>query len=311
MRDPALNSELIKKLAKMSGFSFCGISKAAFLDEEAGRMDKWLKQGYQGEMKYLENHFEKRLDPRLLVPGAKTVVSLMYNYYPSDKQAEETFKIAKYAYGSDYHDVVKEKLRALMEDLRREVGAVEGRAFVDSAPVMERAWAAKGGLGWIGKHGLLINKTQGSYFFLAELIIDLDCAPDGPVKDFCGSCNRCVDACPTEAILPGKTLDASKCISYLTIELKNAIPSEFAGKMNDWIFGCDICQDVCPWNRFSQAHTESQFMPEAGLLEMDRNQWREISETVFASVFAKSAVKRTGFTGLTRNIMFADRQTKS
>jgi epoxyqueuosine reductase len=310
MRDPALNSELIKKLAKQSGFLFCGISKAGFLEEEAERMDKWLKQGYQGEMKYLENHFEKRMDPRLLVPGAKTVVSLMYNYYPSEKQAEDTFKIAKYAYGADYHDVVKEKLRLLMEDLRREVGTVEGRAFVDSAPVMERAWAEKGGLGWIGKHGLLINKAQGSFFFLAELIIDLDCAPDGPVKDFCGSCNRCVDACPTEAILPGKTLDASKCISYLTIELKNAIPEEFTGKMNDWIFGCDICQDVCPWNRFSQTHTENQFKPETGLLEMNREQWREISETVFASLFSKSAVKRTGYSGLSRNIRFAGRPAK-
>lgn len=309
MRDPAQNSAFIKQLAMQSGFSYCGLSKAAFLEEEAERMDKWLKQGYQGEMKYLENHFDKRMDPRLLVPGAKTVVSLMYNYYPSDKQNDNTFKIAKYAYGADYHDVVKEKLRLLMEDLRLEVGNVEGRAFVDSAPLMERAWAEKSGLGWIGKHGLLINKAQGSFFFLAELIIDLDCTPDGPVKDFCGSCTRCVDACPTEAILPGKTLDASRCISYLTIELKNAIPAEFTGKMNDWIFGCDICQDVCPWNRFSIPHNEKQFLPASGLLEMDRQQWREITETVFAPLFAKSAVKRTGYEGLARNIRFTGPQS--
>jgi epoxyqueuosine reductase len=306
MSNPARNSEIIKQLAKQSGFTFCGLSEAVFLELEAEHMETWLKQGHQGAMKYLENHFDKRMDPRLLVPGAKTVVSLMYNYYPSEKQRDDTFKLAKYAYGADYHDVVKEKLRMLMEDLKLEVGAVEGRAFVDSAPVMERAWAEKSGLGWIGKHGLLINKTQGSFFFLAELIIDLECTPDGPVKDFCGSCTRCVDACPTEAILPGKTLDASRCISYLTIELKDAIPSSFAGKMNDWIFGCDVCQDVCPWNRFSKPHAEMQFMPFPELLEMDRQQWKEISETVFGSMFPKSAVKRTGYDGLTRNIRFAD-----
>lgn len=300
---PQKHSELIKQIARSYGFDFCGMSKAEFLEKEAPRLENWLQQGYQGEMAYLENHFDKRLDPRLLVPGAKTVVSLLYNYYPEKVQTESDYKIAKYAYGEDYHVVVKDKSYGMLEEIRKQIGSIEGRVFVDSAPVMERAWAEKSGLGWIGKHGLLINKSQGSYFFLAELIIDLECEPDGPLKDFCGTCTKCVDACPTEAILPDKTLNASQCISYLTIELKSAIDNSFSGKMNDWIFGCDICQDVCPWNRFSKPHTETRFAPiEAiGYFKTD---WEQLEKEQFDRVFKHSAIQRTGLEGLKRNINF-------
>lgn len=304
MPDPSDYSRIIKSCASAHGFSFCGISKAEFLESHAPKLEQWLKNGHHGEMKYMENHFDMRLDPTKLVPGAKTVVSLMYNYYPEHQQPEETYRIAKYAYGEDYHKVVKEKCKALMQDLESRVGHIAGRAFVDSAPVMERAWAEKAGLGWIGKHGLLINKQQGSFFFLAELIIDLDCEPDGPVRDFCGTCTKCVDACPTDAILPDKTLNASKCISYVTIELRDEIPSEFAGKMNDWMFGCDICQDVCPWNRFSVPHEEAGFKPFDELSTYTPREWEEISEDVFGEIFRKSPLKRTRFAGLKRNIEF-------
>ena len=307
MQGPADHSRIIKSAAAELGFSFCGISKAEFLEEQAPRLEQWLKKGYNGEMKYMENHFDMRLDPRKLVPGAKTVVSLMYNYFPEQPQNAESPKIAKYAYGEDYHKVLKDKCRELMEMLTSEIGHIEGRAFTDSAPVMERAWAEKSGLGWIGRHGLLINKQQGSFFFLAELVIDLDCEPDGPVKDYCGTCTRCVDACPTNAILPDKTLNASQCISYLTIELRNEIPSEFSSKMENWMFGCDICQDVCPWNRFSEPHKEPRFSPDPSLLNYSARDWEEISEDVFGSLFAKSAVKRTKLTGLKRNIEFLSR----
>ncbi len=301
---PSENSAIIKEAASQCGFSFCGISKAAFLEEHAPKLEQWLKSGYHGEMKYLENHFDMRLDPRKLVPGAKTVVSLMYNYYPELRQNEDAPKIAKYAYGEDYHKVLKIKCRELMALLEPRLGKIEGRAFTDSAPVMERAWAEKSGLGWIGRHGLLINKQQGSFFFLAELVIDLECEPDGPATDHCGTCTRCVDACPTEAILPDKTLNASKCISYLTIELRDQIPAEFSSKMQDWMFGCDICQDVCPWNRFSKPHKEPVFQPKDEVLSYSTSQWEEISEDVFGKLFEKSAIKRTKYNGLKRNIEF-------
>jgi epoxyqueuosine reductase len=298
------NSNTIKSIAKEFGFDFCGISKAEFLEEEADRMENWLKKGFQGEMKYLENHFDKRLDPRLLVPGAKTVVSLMYNYFPKQSLTKGKYGLAKYAYGNDYHDVVKARCKELLDRLRTEIGEIDGRVFVDSAPVMERAWAERSGLGWIGKHGLLINKNKGSFFFLAELIIDLECAPDGRIKDYCGTCTRCVDECPTEAILPNKTLNASKCISYLTIELKNAIPDTFEGKMNDWIFGCDICQDVCPWNRFSEPTAEQAFEAPEVLKNDPDAFWEALNRDQFNDFFRKSAIKRTGFDGLKRNIDF-------
>ncbi|MCE7992773.1 MAG: tRNA epoxyqueuosine(34) reductase QueG [Roseivirga sp.] len=299
------HTALVKATAKELGFDYCGISKAEFLVEEAPRLEKWLKNQQHGKMGYMENHFDKRLDPTKLVPGAKSVVSLLYNYYPEkDLAKEDEFKIAKYAYGQDYHFVIKDKLKTFMNLLQEQIGDIEGRVFVDSAPVMERQWAAKSGLGWVGKHTLLINKDQGSYFFLAELILDLDLAPDGPIKDYCGTCTRCVDACPTDAITPYQ-LDASKCISYLTIELKDEIPKEFAGKMENWIFGCDICQDVCPWNRFSKPHNEPTFSPHQQLGEMNRENWQELTREIFQEIFRKSAVKRTKMEGLVRNIKMA------
>ncbi|WP_299004667.1 tRNA epoxyqueuosine(34) reductase QueG [uncultured Tenacibaculum sp.] len=298
-------SNFIKEQAKRLGFLECGIAKADFLEEEAPRLEKWLQNGYHGEMHYMENHFDKRLDPRLLVDGAKSVISLSYNYFPSEVQQEGSYKISKYAYGQDYHHIIKDKLRELLQLINDEIGEVSGRCFVDSAPVLERAWAQKSGLGWNGKHSLLIQKQQGSFFFLAELIIDLELEYDEPFKtDHCGSCTRCIDACPTQAILPNNTVDGSKCISYLTIELKDAIPSEFKGEMQDWMFGCDVCQDVCPWNRFSQPHEESLFMPQENLLQMTKRDWQELTQETFSKVFKKSAVKRTKFTGLLRNIDF-------
>ena len=307
MSSPRFNSDLIKRLSRQFGFTDCGISKADFLENEATRLELWLQNKFHGEMHYLENYFDKRLDPRLLVPGAKTVVSLLFNYYPDNKQNSDTFKIAKYAFGEDYHSVVKDKCNELLNELRLAIGNVEGRVFVDSAPILERAWAERSGIGWIGKHGLLINKKQGSFFFLAELVIDLECEVDGKINDFCGTCTKCIDSCPTEAILPNKTLNASKCISYLTIELKDEIPLEFKDKMNDWIFGCDICQDVCPWNRFSSPHSELRFEAKDDLLNLQKTDWVQMTETSFQKVFSKSAVKRTKFKGLMRNIKFLNK----
>ena len=299
--------DLIKKEAFRLGFSFVGISKAEFLEEDARHLDTWLKAGYHGSMQYMENHFDKRLDPRLLVPGAKTVISLLYNYHTKQKQKDTLApKISTYAYGTDYHFIVKDKLKSLFAYIRDEIGDVNGRVFIDSAPVMERSWAAKSGLGWIGKHSLLINKQQGSFFFLAELISDLDLPPDGPIKDYCGTCTRCIDACPTNAILDNHIVDAGKCISYLTIELKDDIPKEFAGKMNNWMFGCDVCQDVCPWNRFSKPHREPAFEPSEKLLNMNNSEWQELTQEVFNEIFKKSAVKRTKYRGLMRNIGFLE-----
>lgn len=268
-------------------------------------MEEWLKRGYQGKMSYLENYFDKRLDPTLLVPGAKSVVSLVYNYYPKkDLGKDSDFKIAKYAYGEDYHFVVKDKLKTLLSHLNETIGEVNGRAFVDSAPVMEGAWAQKSGLGWVGKNSLLLNRSAGSFFFLAELIIDLELEYDSPTKDYCGTCTACMDACPTDAIAEPYVVDGSKCISYFTIELKDEIPNDVSGKFENWIFGCDICQDVCPWNRFSSPHNESRFDPSPTLENMKSDDWKEITEEVFKSVFKNSAVKRTGLKGLQRNIRF-------
>ncbi len=302
------NTRLIKSIATELGFSFCGIAKAEFLEEEAPRLEQWLKRGHAGKMHYLEENFDKRLDPRLLVPNAKSVVSLVYNYYPKkDLAAKNQLKIAKYAYGEDYHFVVKDKLKMFMERIQENIGAVSGRAFVDSAPVHERAWAQKSGLGWIGKNSLLLNKGMGSFFFLAELILDLELDYDGPVKDYCGTCTACMDACPTDAIPQPYVVDGSKCISYFTIELKEGIPDEQKGKFENWIFGCDICQDVCPWNRFSQPHREPRFSLHGDLEKMETEDWREITEEVFQKLFKKSAVKRTKLEGLKRNIRFVEK----
>ena len=299
-------SQLIKDEAKKLGFMFCGIAKAEFLEEEAPRLEKWLNNNMHGEMQYMENHFDKRLDPRLLVDGAKSVVSLALNYYTDNTQTDPTApKISKYAYGIDYHTVIKDKLKQLLQIINDKIGEVDGRAFVDSAPVLDKAWAQKSGMGWIGKNSNLINKQSGSFFFLAELIIDLELEYDiEPTADHCGTCTRCIDACPTEAIVGPYVVDGSKCISYLTIELKNEIPQEFKGKMDNWMFGCDICQDVCPWNKFSILHNEPAFQPHPELLGLNNKDLEDITEDVFQKVFKNSAVKRTKFNGLKRNIDF-------
>lgn len=297
------NTQLIKEESKRLGFSFCGISKADFLEEEAPLLERWLQQGMHGKMQYMENYFDLRLDPRKLVPGAKSVISLLYNYYPEEKQdVESNYKISKYAYGRDYHKVLKYKLKQLYLFIKENIGEIEGRAFVDSAPVLDKAWAKRSGLGWIGKNSILINKQQGSFFFIAELILDLELEYDSPINDYCGSCTRCIDACPTDAIVSPQIVDGSKCISYLTIELKEQIPKEYHGAMQGWIFGCDICQDVCPWNRFSTKHTESDFEIKEGIREMKKSDWEEITEEVFNKYFMGSPLKRAGFEGLKRNI---------
>ncbi len=304
MQNREKNSQLIKDAARKLGFDFCGIAKAEFLEAEAPKLESWLNNNYHGKMAYMANHFDKRLDPRKLVDDAQSVISLMYNYYPPNRLPEgrEDLKIAKYAYGKDYHFVIKDKLKDLLSLLREEIGEINGRVFVDSAPVMERQWAQKAGLGWTGKNSLLLNQQKGSFFFLAELIIDLPLHYDTPVtKDYCGTCTRCIDACPTDAILQPNLLDASKCISYLTIELKEEIPSEFKGKMENWAFGCDICQDVCPWNRFSKPHQESEFLPHPELKSLD---WEEMTKETFDRVFKKSALKRSKWEGLQRTIKF-------
>ena len=306
---PSAHSLLIKSLAKELGFSFCGIAKAEFLEDEAPRLEEWLKRGYQGKMSYLENHFDKRLDPTLLVPGAKSVVSLGYNYFPKKElTTSSSLKIAKYAYGEDYHHVVKDKLKTFLSLIQKEIGEVNGRAFVDSAPVLEREWAKRSGTGWIGKNSLLLNRDMGSFFFLAELIVDVELEYDGPIKDYCGTCTACMDACPTDAIPQPYVVDGSKCISYFTIELKEEIPTEVKGKFENWIFGCDICQDVCPWNRFAKPHNEKRFQPPSQLEGMTKNDWQEITHDVFENLFKKSAIKRTKFEGLKRNIKFVNNE---
>ena len=284
----------------------CGVSKAGFLEQEAPRLEDWLNKNRNGEMHYMENHFDKRLDPTLLVPGAKSVVSLLLNYYPEETQREDSYKISKYAYGTDYHFVIKDKLKGFLEAIRAQIGEVDGRAFVDSAPVLDKAWAAKSGLGWVGKNSNLLTKQVGSFFFIAELIIDLELEYDTPVTDHCGSCTACIDACPTQAIVDPYVVDGSKCISYFTIELKNEIPDYAKGKMDDWMFGCDVCQDVCPWNRFSKPHNEPLFNPKPELLQYSKKEWKELTQEVFSEIFKKSPVKRTKFSGLKRNIDFLE-----
>ncbi len=297
---------LITQKAKELGFFHIGFSKAEFLEEEAPRLEKWLSKNYHGEMSYMANHFDKRLDPRLLVDDAKSVISLLFNYYNDQKQVDpEAPKISQYAYGEDYHHVIKDKLKELIAFIQDEIGEVNGRGFVDSAPVMDKAWAKKAGLGWIGKNANLITREQGSFFFIADLIIDLELEADGPITDYCGTCTRCIDACPTDAIVQPYVVDGSKCISYLTIELKDELlPKEFAGKMDNWMFGCDICQDVCPWNRFSLLHNEERFQPSAPLLDLSKDDWQNLQEEGFQVLFQRSAVKRTKFQGLKRNITF-------
>lgn len=297
-------SRWIKQEALQMGFSHCGISRAEFLEEEAPRLEQWLHQNHHGEMGWMAHHFDKRLDPRLLVPGAKSVISLLFNYYTEAIQPKNAPKISRYAFGKDYHLMIKDKLHLLFSRIREKTGQVEGRVFVDSAPVMDKAWAKRSGLGWVGKHTNLINKGAGSYFFIAEIICDLELAYDGPVKDYCGTCTRCIDACPTDAITDPYQVDGSKCISYFTIELKKEIPQEMRGKFGDWAFGCDICQEVCPWNRFSSEHDEPALKPYPEILEWNEKDWQEITEETFRHVFKHSPIKRTGFNGLKRNLKF-------
>lgn len=299
-------TNFIKAEARKLGFQSVGVSKAGFLEEQAPLLENWLKAGSHGKMAYMENHFDKRLDPTKLVEGARSVISLSLNYYTDEIQSDpQAPKISRYAYGEDYHTVIKDKLKMLIESIRENIGEVNGRAFVDSAPVLDKAWAKKAGLGWIGKNANLINKKAGSFFFLAELITDLELDYDvAPTEDHCGTCTRCIDACPTEAIVAPYVVDGSKCISYLTIELKDELPSQFKGKMDNWMFGCDVCQDVCPWNKFSVLHQEPAFKPTPDLLGFTSSEWQEITQDTFSRVFSKSAVKRTKFQGLKRNIEF-------
>ena len=289
------------------GFDYCGISRAEFLEEEAPRLENWLKKGMHGKMQYMENYFDKRLNPTLLVEGAKSVISLMLNYFPAQELNKSDYKISKYAYGNDYHEVIKDKLKLLLLRLKSEIGDINGRAFVDSAPVLDRAWAKKSGLGWIGKNSNLINKQSGSFFFLAELIVDIELEYDAPIADYCGTCRKCIDACPTDAIIEPYVVDGSKCISYFTIELKEAIDDSYKSKFDNWIFGCDICQDVCPWNRFSTPHHEPLLNANPDLQKFLNRDWEEITSEVFNKVFGKSPLKRTKLEGLKRNISFIKR----
>jgi epoxyqueuosine reductase len=302
----AAHTQLIKQFSKQLGFDYCGIAKAELLDDDAKRLEQWLNKGMHGSMQYMANHFELRVDPTKLVPGAKSVITLLLNYYPSAKQNAEAPGISKYAFGKDYHEVIREKLKTLMQLIKEQIGDINGRGFVDSAPVLERSWAVKSGLGWVGKNGNLINKQNGSFFFIATVICDLELEYDSPfVKDYCGTCTRCMDACPTDAILPNKVVDGSKCISYYTIELKDALIDEsMKGKFDNWMFGCDVCQDVCPWNRFSKATREQQFTPIPEILNLTTSQWEELSEETFRQIFKNSPLKRTKFAGIQRNLRF-------
>ncbi|MFV5700549.1 tRNA epoxyqueuosine(34) reductase QueG [Flavobacterium sp. XS2P12] len=297
-------TQFIKSEAKRLGFLSCGISKAEFLENEAPRLENWLNKNRNGEMSYMENHFDKRLNPTLLVDDAKSVVSLLLNYYPEELQNQDSYKISKYAYGQDYHFVIKEKLKEFLFSIQSSIGEVSGRAFVDSAPVLDKAWAAKSGLGWIGKNSNLLTQKVGSFYFIAELIIDLDLEYDNSTTDHCGTCTACIDACPTEAIVGPYIVDGSKCISYFTIELKENIPQEMKGKFDDWAFGCDVCQDVCPWNKFSKAHNEPLFNPNPELLFMSKKDWNDITEETFKVVFKNSPLKRAKFQGIKRNFDF-------
>jgi epoxyqueuosine reductase len=300
------NAQIIKQAALQLGFDYCGIAKAEELTEDAKRLEQWLSKNMHGKMQYMENHFDLRVDPRKLFPGAKSVITVLKNYYPSEKQQPNTPKIAKYAWGEDYHEVIRQQLHQLLFEVSKQIGHINGRGFVDSAPVLERSWALKSGLGWIGKNGNLINKQSGSFFFIATLVVDIELQYDDPIaKDYCGTCTKCIDHCPTDAIQENKVIDGSKCISYFTIELKDAlIPKSMKGQFNKWMFGCDICQDVCPWNRFSQPHQEPQFEPVAAILNMSEDEWIELSNEKFNILFKKSPLKRSKFSGISRNLKF-------
>ena len=300
------HTELIKNLAADTGFDFCGIAKAQALDEDARRLEKWLNKGMHGTMQYMENHFDMRIDPSKLVPGAKSVITLLLNYFPDQVQSINAPKISKYAFGNDYHEVIRTKLKLFLQEINEQIGEVHGRGFVDSAPVLERAWAQKAGIGWIGKNGNLITKQSGSFFFIATLIVDLELIyEDAFAKDYCGTCTKCIDECPTDAILPDKVIDGSKCISYLTIELKDAlIPTAMKGKFDNWMFGCDVCQDICPWNRFSKSTNEINFTPIPEILNLSKNDWEELTEDSFKSIFKNSPLKRAKFEGIKRNLNF-------
>ncbi len=300
------NTQLIKSFAAKLGFDHCGIAKAELLGEDAKRLESWLRKGMHGTMQYMENYFDMRIDPSKLVPGAKSVITLLLNYFPVEQQNETTPRIAKYAFGNDYHEVIREKLKLFLAEIKLSVGGVNGRGFVDSAPVLERSWAQKTGLGWIGKNGNLINKQSGSFFFIATLIVDLELEYDAAyAKDYCGTCTRCIDNCPTDAILPDKVIEGSKCISYFTIELKDAlIPDAMKGKFDKWMFGCDVCQDVCPWNRFSKPTGEIKFAPIPAILNFTNNDWEELTEENFKLIFKNSPLKRSKFAGIKRNMKF-------
>ena len=304
------HTEFVKATASQLGFEYCGISKAEFLSEDARRLESWLNKGLHGKMHYMENHFDLRVDPSKLVPGSKSVITLMMNYYPQQVQKTDGPKISKYAYGQDYHEVIRAKLNEFLTLIRNEIGEVNGRGFVDSAPVLERAWATKSGLGWIGKNGNLITKKSGSFYFIATLITDLELNADDPfAKDYCGSCTRCIDSCPTDAILPNKVINGSRCISYFTIELKDEIlPEEMTGRFQNWAFGCDICQDVCPWNRFSKPAQEKAFEPLPEILNLSTTEWEAMTEDAFRKIFKHSPIKRTKWKGLMRNLQFVKKE---
>lgn len=306
MADLTRYTRFIKNLSEELGFSYCGIAKAEPLDEDARRLEKWLQQGMHGNMQYMENHFELRIDPRKLVPGARSVITLLQNYFPAEQQSEDTPHISKYAFGKDYHEVIRTKLNRFLLRINQEIGEVHGRGFVDSAPVLERSWALKSGAGWIGRNGNLITKSNGSFYFIATLIVDIELLYDDPfARDLCGTCRRCIDACPTDAILDNKVVDGSKCISYFTIELKDAlIPGEMKDKFNNWMFGCDVCQDVCPWNRFSEPTRESAFNPIPEILNLSTQEWEAMTEENFRNIFKDSPLKRTKFKGIQRNLSF-------
>jgi len=299
------HTRFIKELAQELGFDYCGISAAVQLDDDARRLEQWLNKGMHGSMHYMENHFDKRIDPRKLVDGAKSVITLLYNYFPAERQREDAPKVSKYAYGQDYHEVIRARLKEMLARMQERIGQVQGRGFVDSAPVLERSWARKSGLGWIGKNGNIINKQSGSFFFIATLITDIPLEYDGPVGDFCGTCTRCLDACPTGALVAPGVVDGSRCISYFTIELKDQlIPEKMKGSFDNWMFGCDTCQDVCPWNRFAKANKEAAFKPIPAILDFSTNDWEEMTEEAFKAIFRHSPLKRSKYAGIRRNLQF-------
>jgi epoxyqueuosine reductase len=304
-------NHFIKQTATKLGFDYCGIAKAVVLEEDARRLEAWLHQNHHGNMQYMEKHFDLRIDPSKLVPGAKSVITVLKNYYPSKEQSDDAPRISKYAWGKDYHEVIRAHLKQFLEELRIQYGDIQGRGFVDSAPVLERSWATRSGAGWIGKNGNLITRNAGSFFFIATLIVDIELPYDDPfAKDYCGTCRKCIDACPTEAILDNKTIDGSKCISYFTIELKDAlIPSDMKGKFENWMFGCDTCQDVCPWNRFSKPHREIDFTPIPAILNLSTKEWESLSEERFKQLFRDSPLKRSKFSGIQRNLRFLQHES--